>query len=191
MKCRSCFEDKNIADFFNDKNRVNGLKTKCKTCTKSVRDRYLVLNKEQVLKTIRDYRNNNRDKILEKRKSHNDRWYQLYGKQYYRNRYRCDINFRIRTSLRARLNKARYNNQKNGSAISDLGCSIQELRIYLESLFLPAMSWENYGEWHIDHIMPLSKFNLQDSNEVKKACHYSNLQPLWAKDNYSKGNKIV
>lgn len=51
------------------------------------------------------------------------------------------------------------------------------------------MTWENFGEWHIDHIVPLSKFNLTDYEQLKIACHFSNLQPLWAKDNLSKGNR--
>lgn len=57
------------------------------------------------------------------------------------------------------------------------------------------MSWDNYGQqvgkWNIDHIIPLSAFNLSDRNQLLKACHYSNLQPLWAVNNYSKGDKIV
>ena len=50
------------------------------------------------------------------------------------------------------------------------------------------MSWNNYGKWHLDHIKPLSSFNLQNIDELKQACHYSNLQPLWAEDNFKKGS---
>jgi hypothetical protein len=53
------------------------------------------------------------------------------------------------------------------------------------------MSWGNYGQWHIDHIIPLSSFNLLEEQQFKIACHYTNLQPLWAKENLSKGNKII
>ena len=53
------------------------------------------------------------------------------------------------------------------------------------------MTWDNYGEWHIDHIKPISSFDLKDAKNQKLAMHYTNLQPLWAKDNISKGNKIL
>jgi len=82
------------------------------------------------------------------------------------------------------------NNQKSGSAVVDLGCTIEELRIYLESKFQVGMTWDNYGEWHIDHIIPLSKFNLEDREEFLKACNYENLQPLWAEANLKKSNKL-
>lgn len=101
-----------------------------------------------------------------------------------------DEGFRLARNLRKRLRTALKDNFKTGSAVADLGCSIYDFKTYLESKFVDGMSWENYGRegWHIDHILPLSKFDLQDVEQVKKACHYTNLQPLWAQDNRRKSN---
>ena len=77
--------------------------------------------------------------------------------------------------------------------MDDLGCGISELILYLESKFQLGMTWENWSKygWHIDHIIPLSSFNLEVREELLKAVNYINLQPLWAKDNFSKGDKII
>jgi hypothetical protein len=106
-----------------------------------------------------------------------------------KDRYKNDIEFRLRCVLRSRLKVAIQNNYKNGSAVKDLGCSISEFRTYMESKFQPGMTWENWSltGWHLDHIVPLSAFDLSDREELVKACHYANLQPMWAKDNISKG----
>ena len=79
-------------------------------------------------------------------------------------------------ALRRRLHDALKNNQKRGSAVKDLGCSVQELKKYLESKFQEGMSWDNwnYKGWHIDHIKPLASFNLTDRNQLLQACHYTN-----------------
>ena len=79
-------------------------------------------------------------------------------------------------------------NQKLGSTSELLGCSIQFLRGYLEAKFQDGMTWENHGLWHIDHIKPLVSFDLSTLEGQKLACHYSNLQPLWALDNLKKGS---
>ena len=114
-----------------------------------------------------------------------------YHKNYYRTRYQNDLEFKLRKNLRTRLNRAIRNNQKAGSAVKDLGCTIAEFKQYLESLWQDGMSWDNYSYhgWHIDHIKPLSKFDLSDPEELKKACHYTNLQPLWKNDNMQKSDK--
>jgi hypothetical protein len=135
------------------------------------------INKEQEKTRNKIYYNNNRDKINEKRK------------QYYTNK--KNINARLSRLLRSRLNCALKRNPKSSSAVKDLGCSIDELKVYLESKFKPGMSWENHGfyGWHIDHIKPLSSFDLTNKEQLLQAVHYTNLQPLWAKDNLSKANK--
>ena len=72
-----------------------------------------------------------------------------------------------------------------------LGCSISFLKIFLEAKFKEGMTWENHGEWHIDHIKPCASFNLLNDDEQKKCFNYTNLQPLWALENLSKGFKYV
>jgi len=108
------------------------------------------------------------------------------------NRYHNNIQANLSMTLRNRFNKAIDRNWKSGSAVRDLGCSIAEFKVYLESKFEDGMSWDNKGKggWHIDHIVPLSAFDLTDREQVKEACHYTNLQPLWEVDNLIKGNNI-
>lgn len=80
--------------------------------------------------------------------------------------------------------------QKSGSTVRDLGCTVAELVVKLEALFAPGMTWANHGtDWHIDHIKPLALFDLTIRSEFLQACHFSNLQPLWAFENMSKGDK--
>jgi len=98
--------------------------------------------------------------------------------------------YRYSNSLRRRLNK--FLNNKNFSISSLVGCSNEEFRLYLEKQFAPGMTWENYGidGWHIDHIIPLSSAK-GDLDQLKKLCHYTNLQPLWAEDNLKKSNRLI
>ena len=81
------------------------------------------------------------------------------------------------------------NIKKNNSSFEIIGCTPKFLTGYLEKLFTDNMSWDNYGKWHIDHIIPLS--SAKTEQDIFKLCHYTNLQPLWAKDNIIKSNKII
>lgn len=93
--------------------------------------------------------------------------------------------------LRTRLGAAIRGNFKTGSAVRDLGCSIAEFRDYIAAKFQPGMSWDNWGEWHLDHIRPLAAFDLSDRARILVACHYTNYQPLWALDNRLKGASVI
>lgn len=106
-------------------------------------------------------------------------------------RYYSDIQFRLRDNLRSRVHIALKKRQKAGSAVRDLGCSIPELVKYLESKFTSGMVWENWGTiWQLDHVIPLSAFDLTDPKQFRRACHFSNLQPLLKTDNLKKSDKV-
>ena len=107
-------------------------------------------------------------------------------------RYRTDVQYKLGILLRGRLRNALNGKLAGGHHVYDLGCSIDELKEHLESLFTEGMSWNNHKHdgWHIDHIKPLVSFDLTDREQLLVACNYKNLQPLWARDNMSKGDKI-
>jgi len=117
-----------------------------------------------------------------------------YNPDYYkyrRNKKLKDIQFKIACRIRDRIyhllsRKLVINDYKN-----DLGCTAFELIQHIELQFTKEMNWDNYGKWHIDHIIPLSVFDLTNADQLKAACHFSNLQPLLAQDNYSKTNKFM
>ena len=96
-------------------------------------------------------------------------------------------------SQRTRLRKALNQIEKSDKTMNLIGCSAIELKEYLESKFTEGMTWENRGRegWHIDHIKPCASFDLSDPEQQRECFHYTNLQPLWAKDNLRKGYKII
>ena len=118
-----------------------------------------------------------------------------YEKNYYRN-----INRRLIKNLRTRLSLTIRNNQKYSSVLKLIDCSLEKLKQHLEKQFTSGMNWSNYGrgwngkgmvEWHIDHIRPCASFDLSKPSEQYKCFHYTNLQPLWAKENMSKNDKFL
>ena len=96
--------------------------------------------------------------------------------------------YALKKRLRDRLRKAIKNNYKAGSAVRDLGCSVEYFKEYIESKFTEGMSWNNWcvGGWVLDHIIPLNAFDLTDREQLLKAVHYTNMQPLWEDDNLRK-----
>jgi len=100
--------------------------------------------------------------------------------------------FQLSNALRARVKYALEGCVKRHKTFDLLGCSPEEWKSFLEDKFEEGMTWENYGtDWEVDHIIPVSHFDLEDDNEQKKAFHYENTQPMWAVDNRRKGNRWV
>lgn len=125
------------------------------------------------------YYKNNKEKVIARN--------YLYAS----NRRLQDKVYNLSIVLRQRFYRALKGNYKIGSAVADLGCSLEEFKTYIESKFKPGMSWDNHTRsgWHLDHVIPLSSFDLTDPKQVKQALHHTNLQPLWAEENLRKGNR--
>jgi hypothetical protein len=132
---------------------------------------------EKSREECRKYYNSNKEKFLERR----------------RNKLKTDIGFKMRTNLCRRINHSIKKGFKSKSTLELLGCSVDYLKTHLESQFKEGMSWDNYGHrgWHIDHIRPCASFDLTDPEQQKECFHYSNLQPLWHQDNFSKSDSWV
>jgi hypothetical protein len=195
--CNTCKEDRPRHLFAKRKTAPDGLQYKCKSCqkhydqrTKPIYDRnnaekraayhksYRIKNKDRLDQMYRTWRDNNKEQQRE------------YYRRYVQKRSNIDPIFKLKRLLRSRLRNLLKHQHNVGLAVEELGCTGAELVVYLEGLFTPGMSWDNHGKWHVDHIKPLASFDLADIDQVKAACHYTNLQPLWAYDNLKKGSKL-
>lgn len=197
-QCKKCLETKDLSSFIKNKNSKDGFYSYCKLCKSQLDYDYYHSNSKTINKKRSSYnRSSSSAKESRKRYAKSEKG-KLAQRKYVKNRYQSNIQFKIRTTLRTRLRHAINNNIKHESAIKLLGCSIEYFISYIESKLLPDMSWDNYGNpngnhsncWHIDHIIPCCNFDLTDINQQKLCFHYTNLQPLWAKDNLSKSDKI-
>ena len=163
-------------------------KNKDKICKQT--KQYQEKNREKITKRKKQYREENREQIKQYLEKNKDR-INNYKKHYQNYKLLTNTQFKLSHYLRSRLRSSIRGHYKTGSAVKDLGCTISELKLYLEKQFVNGMSWGNYGKWHVDHKLPLKHFDLTDKNQFLKAVNYTNLQPLWASDNCSKGCKIL
>jgi len=110
---------------------------------------------------------------------------------YVYHRRQTDPGFKLKHNLCKRLRKALQGRSKSARTLELIGCDIDFLRRWLEAKFLPGMTWENYGVWHIDHIMPCASFDLSDPVQQRTCFRWTNLQPLWAADNIRKSDNYA
>lgn len=188
----------------------NKIMKKCKRCNKEIpRNNYCgkcyTLNFRErhpgrMEELCSSYYQDNKDRYIERAKKRNKenpeaanlahaKWMKKHD--YAMQRYNSDINFRLIKIQRARIRNALKGLNKSQTTQELIGCTVEELKIHLESKFTKGMTWDTYGKygWHVDHIVPISKFNLEDESELKRACHYSNLQPMWWRENLQKRDK--
>jgi hypothetical protein len=151
------------------------------------------LNPQKFKEANRDWHRRNKEKINQDRcvfSIPSEERKKIRNKIYQKSRYNSDPLFAMMGRLRARVRDFLKNNDYTRSSTTEdiIGCGSEELKIHIESKFVDGMSWNNRSLWHIDHIIPLASAKSLD--KVIKLCHYTNLQPLWAKDNLSKGCKL-
>lgn len=176
-----------------------GLNAKCKECLRQkyleTRDHrlkkayeYYTKNKERIQNGVKQWRIDNKEKDLAHRKRYRQKHKSQINK-YCRDRRKNDIQYRLVGNLRSRMRSSLKGRIKDNTTMKLVGCNYKELRTHLESQFFEGMNWDNYGKWHMDHIKPCAAFDLSDPIQQKECFHYTNLQPLWAKDNIRKSDK--
>jgi len=191
--CFKCKQTKPFSDFYNNKKRKDKLTCWCKECGKEDRLKYHYNNLNKENSRSKKYSLLNKNILREKSKKHKStEEYRKYFNNYFRNWLNFSPSNRIASNLRTRVGQLLKNKNKSQKTAELLGCSFKTFQQYLESQFKPGMSWTNYGlkGWHIDHIKPCKSFDLTKLEEQKKCFHYTNLQPLWAEENWAKGSKI-
>ena len=162
--CNCCNIEKVLTDF-------TGGRNKCKSCNNKTRYQEKVIRRRE-------------DPVY-------DMEYKAYEVQRQRKRESTNelagLKQKFRTNLRGVFKRKGY--KKDGKSFELLGAEWEVVKVHFESLFQEGMTWENQGKWHIDHIIPVCVGNTEQ--EIRELCHYKNLQPLWADDNWKKGGNIL
>lgn len=205
--CSLCGESKSTSEFSPRSDRKIAYRSKCKCCERLCRNEYneqnrlyvrglqqkwVDANPEKSRAKVKKYQATDKGKVVARKsdkkrlKSHNE---------YARQRYFTDPQWNMNMKLRRRVDRVLRQRKisKSTKTMELLGCTYVEFNIYIESRFTPNMSWDKIlsGEIHLDHIRPCASFDLTDIEQQKVCFHYSNLQPLWAKDNLSKGARLI
>lgn len=178
--CKDC-NTIHTSDLFDlDRTKKSGLATYCKVCSGKRIAKYQQDHKDERNQYFKDYYQKN----IESMRS--------YLRQYKSYRYANDTEYKLLECYRGIVTNALTKSHKSRTekTIFLLGCKISELKLYLESQFTEGMTWENYGikGWQVDHKKPCAAFDLSDINQRLQCFHFSNLQPLWAKENRDKGS---
>jgi hypothetical protein len=173
-----------------NKEKIKEYNKNRKEYLKQYKAEYWVANKERITK----YRDINKDKKSRYMKEYVQTNYQHIRKRlrdHERNKYNTDMSFRLLKNLRRRIGRAIRYGSKSATTEILIGCDMSYLKLYLEKQFVEGMTWDNYGEWHIDHTIPCASFDLSIREEQHKCFNYTNLQPLWAIDNIKKSSKMA
>ena len=190
--CRGCEQTKELTEFSKRSRSRDGLSSRCKVCRNAFRKKHYQNNREKERATNMKWRENNREKVRAlSRKSNKRPGAKKRINARRRERRKTDPQYQLACNLRTRLRSALKGNLKSASTMKLVGCSITHLKDYLAMRFKPEMTWENQGTWHIDHMMPCASFDLEDPEQQRQCFHYTNLQPMWALENMSKGDTII
>jgi len=193
--CSKCKVEKGICEFPKSKSSADGLLYCCKECNSERGKIYRINNPEKVKRRSDLWVKNNPEKVREKEKRYIEKNKEKHLKrrrEYEKKRKSTDIVFKLKSNYSSLISRVFKNKgmKKPQKTIELLGCDIEFFKNYIGEQLNNGMTFQNYGKWYIDHIMPLSSAG-DDLDKLKKLCHYTNLQPLWAIDNIKKNNKII
>ena len=151
---------------------------------------YRESNKEKKKAKSKAYHEANREKIAAKHKAYRESNREKIA-AYRDNRLKTDPVFKFKNNLRSNVRGAftRGGFTKNSSTFDILGCDWDTFLNHITSQFAVGMTLENHGEWHLDHQIPLAL--AETDEEAAELCYYTNYQPLWAKDNHQKSDKLI
>jgi hypothetical protein len=175
--CKTCLKVKPLVCYGKHKSMADGLRKSCKECRIVERKQYRDTNKEVISEYGKKYYIEHKEYITTKRRDYEYR------------RYYTDIQFYLHSCMSARLRSGIKNKSKSTQLY--IGCSYDFLTSYLETLFEEGMNWDNRGSmWEIDHIIPVSAWDLTNDFESKCCWNYRNLKPLFKSENRRKSNKF-
>jgi hypothetical protein len=169
--CNTCGTVKNISEFKKTKRSSDGHFHKCIACTKP-----RVWNKEKQHLSEKRYCERNKEKLKEKWKRE--------GQKLHR-KIKSRLSNRIKDALKA------ISLRKDNKILSYLDCSHDFLRKWFQFLFVEGMTWDNIGEWHIDHVIPCASYDLNKEEDIKQCFSWKNIRPCWQQENLEKGSLII
>lgn len=212
-KCYKCKIEKSLEEFGNLKSSKDGKRYDCKTCRKEFNivnkerkkeynQKYWIKNKNTVGENNKNYRDNNQNQIFEQRKQYRENNkdhikqkmidYKPIRNMRNKIRRKTDPQFRISETLKSKIHKVLKGIIVSNKTNELIGCSKDFLMNWLEYQFNDTMSWDNYGkEWHIDHVIAVNTFDMENESDVKICFNWKNLQPLGGFDNQSKSDKFM
>ena len=177
--CTGCNKSKAEDEYYGTRRK------KCKECIKEQNKKWKEKNREKCRETEKRWREKNPD--------HKKQWHKNNPEKVKLRDQRRKANpyYKLYRRLSRSLRNWLFKGVQSARTERLVGCVLQVFILWIEAQFLPGMTWENYGAWHIDHMLPWEHFNLFDEGEHPKVMHYTNLQPLWGPDNQAKGSKVI
>ncbi len=201
-KCSKCKEVKKIEEYRVSARSSDGKDIQCKACRKATEGLYRSNNKEEFKQRRKDWYNDNKEHVLAYQKNYIEskgiKGKYMPGSKYFNTyvkvRSSTDPIFKLKKGIRCLISQSFKRTcegtyKKEERSVELLGCTLEFFMKHIQDKFTEGMTQENYGEWHLDHIIPLATAKTRE--DVVKLNHYTNFQPLWAKDNLAKGAKII
>ena len=188
--CTKCKETKELSCFPKDRSRKDGHTSQCKACRYPKAAAYRETDKYK--KSVKRYNENSKEYKKQWRQDNYAQWLKK-RKEWNNSRYANDIGYRLGRVISSAVTKMLKGVPKNSRTFEALPYTPQQLKEHLESQFEDWMTWDNYGDWHVDHIFPQSllPYDSFDHPNFIRCWSLDNLRPLEARENIIKSNKIL